>query len=106
MENIITELIKIESDAASLITEAEADLARLDDLIYNKKQEITQEVDKKAVERLNDLICAANAEASEKIRALELQGKNGMEAMRAEFELNKEHWRAELFHSITSWSII
>ena len=100
MENIIKELMQIESNADTLITSARDEMKHLDKYMHEKEVEIKESIYNQTTEHINRLQMEANRESQMKI----IEIKQNSDVMIAEleklFEQNRSQWEADVFNQI------
>ena len=100
MDNIIKELIQIESEADSRITDAREKMGRLDEQMRKKETEIRESIDRQTTEQLKKLSDDADKESVQEIAKIKQHTEQTIEDLEKLYEQNRSHWEADIVNQI------
>ena len=100
MDNIIKELIQIESKADTIITEVREEMKRMDDEMRKKEKEIRASIDSRTSETVNTLVDGANRESARKIAEIKQNSNSMTVSLEKLFEQNRSKWEADIVNQI------
>lgn len=100
MDNIIKELIQIETMARTVTKKIEQDKKNLNINIKKKSEEIEKKIEEETKKRIQEINKNALNESNKKISQIRIDMQTRFSNMEMEFENNKEKWQDEIFNSI------
>ncbi len=100
MENIIEELIKIETAAQNSIKAAREQRESLAALIERKEKEIRQTINKETDKQIANLKAAEEKAVKSKLSQIETEKKQQLYNLNKTYKANKEKWIQIIFNSI------
>jgi len=100
MENIIKELIQIESKTDTIIAEAREELKLLDKTLRAREAEIRGNIDKQTDEKISKLNETAKMEAARKITEIKQNSGFLTASLEKLFEQNRSKWEADIVNRI------
>ncbi|MDR0957875.1 MAG: hypothetical protein LBM16_01520 [Clostridiales bacterium] len=101
MENIIQELIRIDSDAQSVVAEAEKLKSGLAERLETCRNELQSQMETDVKSRIRHEKESAEKETAEKTAEFLQEKQRKIAALEAEYEQNKDVWATRIFSSIT-----
>lgn len=100
MENLVDKIIEIDKVAEEKMKVAEQDNVALMQQIEQRKQEIIDEINKNAKEKLNDFESAQQATAQEEMSKLEQEKEQAIEKLQKIYQDQHDHWTDQLVERI------
>jgi len=102
MENIIAELIDIESIASDLLKKAKQEQSNLHILIDEKVKGIELDIEKGTDMKVRELLVAKEKEIQLQLQQIEGQLDESTRKFEMDFEKNKQQWVENLINKVSS----
>jgi vacuolar-type H+-ATPase subunit H len=100
MEDIIKELIQIESTADTLVNEVIEEQQNLDKLIQEQAESIRARINQRTLENINEMYETARQESSQKIEEINHKSQLWSYYLEESYKKNRGKWEEELINKI------
>lgn len=97
----IQKIIELDKAARNMVSDARAETDKIRENAQQKKERLLADYKAQADERIKSAEEACNAEADEKISALEAEKVKRLKALDDKMAANRERWKKEIFTAVT-----